>query len=215
MAAFAGPPARAETVDRVVASVGHRAITASDVEKELRLEVFLEGKTPTSAEPGPDTLNQARGRLIDRLLLEEEVDANGIEIPVSDESVAQRLHELRAKFPDSQAFEDGLRAVGISDDDLRQLLTKQAEVLLLIDRRLRPEAVVEAPEIEAYYHSTFIPDLARQGQRQPPALSDVEDRIREILVQEKINRLLEAWLERLRAARDVNLYGSAQAEDKS
>jgi hypothetical protein len=206
---------QAETVDRVVASVGHQAITASDVAKEYRLELFLEGKPPSDAEPGLVALDQVRGRVIDRVLLEEEVQANGIQIAVGDESVVQRLHALRDKFPAAQAFEEGLTAVGISEDDLRLRFARQAEVLLLIDRRLRPEATVETPEIETYYRNILIPDLARQGQKQPPALDDVEDRIREILVQKKINALLEAWLERLRAARDVKLYGSAEAENKS
>lgn len=215
LTAPSGPLLRPETVDRVVASVGHKAITASDVEKEYRLELFLEGKSPSDAEPGLGALDQVRGRVIDRVLLEEEVQANGIQVAVGDESVVRRLHEIRDKFPAAQAFEEGLNAVGISEDDLRLRFARQAEVLLLIDRRLRPEATVETPEIEAYYRNILIPDLARQGQKQPPALDDVEDRIREILVQKKINALLEAWLERLRTARDVKLYGSAEAENKS
>jgi hypothetical protein len=215
LAALGCPLVQAETVDRVVASVGHQAVTASDVEKEYRLELFLEGNPPSDAEPGLGALDQVRGRVIDRVLLEDEVQANGIQIAVGDESVVQRLHALRDKFPAAQAYEEGLNAVGISEEDLRVHFAKQAEVLLLIDRRLRPEATVETPEIEAYYRNILIPDLARQGEKQPPALDDVEDRIREILVQKKINALLEAWLERLRAARDVKLYGSAEAENKS
>jgi len=215
LAALGCPLVRPETVDRVVASVGHKAITASDVAKEYRLELFLEGKPPSDAEPGLGALDQVRGRVIDRVLLEEEVQANGIQIAVGDESVVQRLHALRDKFPAAQAFEEELNAVGISEEDLRERFAKQAEILLLIDRRLRPEATVETPEIEAYYRNTLVPDLARQGQKQAPALDDVKDCIREILVQKKINALLEAWLERLRAARDVKLYGSAEAENKS
>jgi hypothetical protein len=204
----------AETIDRVVASVGRTAITASEVEPEYRLELFLDGKSPLSSEPGPAALEPVRNRMIDRVLLEEEVRASAIRVAVDDPAVGQRFDELRSKFPSAQAFAQGLLAVGISEQELRSRLAEQIEILHLIDQRLRPEATVDVPEIEAYYHSTLIPELARQGHEQPPALADVEDSIREILVQKKINGLLETWLERLRAARDVKLYGSAEAEDK-
>jgi SurA N-terminal domain len=211
--ASARGPASAETVDRVAASVGRTAITASEVEQEYRLELFLEGKSPASAEPGQAVLEQVRSRIIDRVLLQEEVQASGIHVGPDDRAVAQRLQEVRDKFPAPQAFEEGLRGLGITEDELRRHLAEQVEVLRLIDIRLRPEVTVEEPEIEAYYHGTLIPELARQGQQPPPALSGVEDQIREILVQKKINLLLEAWLERLRAGHDVRLYGSPEAED--
>jgi hypothetical protein len=213
--AFAPVPAAAETIDRVVASVGRTAITASEVEQEYRLELFLEGKTPSSAEPSPAELDQVRSRMVDRVLLQEEVQAGGIKVTPEDRAVEQDLDEARNKFADPQAFTEGLRALGISEADLQLRFARQIEVLRLIDQRLRPEATVEAPEIETYYHSTLLPELARQGENHPPALGDVEDRIREILVQKKINVLLDAWLKRLREARDVRLYGSAEVEDKT
>jgi parvulin-like peptidyl-prolyl isomerase len=212
--AAAGGYAFAETVDRVVASVGNTAITASDVQEEYRLDLFLEGK-PSNAEPGPAILDQVRGRLIDRVLLEEGAQASEIHVALDDPAVTQQMQEARDRFPAGNAFQQGLSGLGMSEDDLRLHFVAQLEVLRLIDQRLRPEATVEASEIESYYRGTLVPELARQGQNQPPALDDVTDRIREILVQKKINLLLEAWLERLRDAREVKTYGSAQAEGNS
>jgi len=63
---------RAEILDRVVASTGEVAITQSDVEREYRLERFLDGQWPA---PPPDskTLEQVGERLTEqKLLLEEE-----------------------------------------------------------------------------------------------------------------------------------------------
>ena len=45
---------RAEVLDRVVASIGEVAITRSDVEREYRLERFLDGQWP----PPPPTLRR-------------------------------------------------------------------------------------------------------------------------------------------------------------
>jgi len=71
LALFASASEGGQTVDRVVASVGNTAITSSDVENELRLELFLDGKLLADADPDMATLNQVRERLIDRVLLEE------------------------------------------------------------------------------------------------------------------------------------------------
>lgn len=207
-------PAGGATVDRVVASLGRTAITASDVEREYRLELLLEGKASTT-EPAGEVLDQVRNKIIDRVLLEEEVRSSGIQVNPNDPSVTERAQDAHNKFATKQAFEDALSGVGMSEGELQQYFANQAAVLLLIDRRLRPEVSVEPAEIEAYYQGTLIPELQRQKQDQALALSDVEDRIREILVQKKINVLLEAWLEHLRNERDVKLYGGAAAEDKS
>ena len=196
----------------MVASVGRTAITASDVQNEYRLELFLESR-PASTEPTAVVLNQVRGRVVDRILLQEEAQSSEIQVDADDQSVTDRMREARDKFPTERTYLDALGAAGMSEDDLRRHFANQAAILLLIDRRLRPEAAVDPSEIEAYYRGTFIPEM-QQKQNQPPALDDVEDRIREILTQKKINILLDAWLERLRAEREVKLYGGASAEGK-
>jgi hypothetical protein len=195
-----------------VASVGNTAITSSDVKNELRLELFLEGKSVADADPDTATLNQVRDRLIDRVLLDEEARASEIKVAPGNPAVDQRLDEIRKKFPNLAAYQVGLKALPMAEAGLRQNLAEQQTILQLIDQRLRPEATVEPPEIEAYYRKTLASELARQGEPAPP-LAEVRDRIREILVQQKIGGLLEDWLERLRAAREVKTYGSPEAQD--
>lgn len=212
MALFAPAATRGQTLDRVVASVGNTAITSSDVENEYRLELFLDGKPVEGADPDAATLNQVRERMIDRVLLREEAQASEIKVAPDDKTVDQRLGEVRRKFPSLTAYQNGLKALHMTEADLRQDLAEQEAILQLIDQRLRPEATAEPSEIEAYYRNALVPELARQGQ-QPPPLPEVTDRIREILVQQKTSGLLEDWLKRLRAARDVKTYGSAETED--
>jgi peptidyl-prolyl cis-trans isomerase SurA len=200
----------AQTLDRVVAAVGNAAITASDVEAEYRLELFLDGKEPEGG-PGADILNQVRQRMIDRILLEDEVQTDSIKVSPDDPAVVAHWSELQKKFPSAGAFASALGKLGMSEEALKSVLAEQEAILRLIDQRLRPEAVVEPPEIEAYYRDTFVPSLAQQGSQPAPPLSDVESRIREILVQQKVNGLLEQWLKRLRNRGDVRVFGSAEA----
>ena len=205
-------PAGAETLDRVVAAVGTRAITASEVEREYRLERVLDGKAPASAPPGEATLDQVRERLIDRVLLEHDVEVTGVKVSPDSGAVQQRLDEIRKKFSNPAAFRSALSDLGLSEGDLRQILANQEEILRLIDQRWRPLASVDSSEIEKYYHDVLLPELARQGSQQPPPLADVESRIREILVQQKIDGLLDNWLKRVRGERDVRVFGAAGLE---
>ena len=204
--------APAETLDRVVAAVGTQALTASDVQSEYRLELFLDGRTPSGAAPDAATLDQVRERLIERRLLEREVAVEGVTVPPDDGAVAQRLEEARAKFGSEGAFQAALQQLGLNENGLREVLAKQEAILRTIDLRFRPLAAVDAAEIEAYYRDTLLPGLARQGTQQPPALAEVESRIREILVQKKIDDLLADWLKRTRVERDVRLFGGAGLE---
>jgi peptidyl-prolyl cis-trans isomerase SurA len=207
------PAAQGQTLDRVVAAVGNTAITASDVKREYQLELFFGGKTATTSSPSASALDQVRQRLIDRILLEDEVRTDGIKVPADDPAVNAGWNDLQKKFPSPQAFASAHKELGMSPEDLRQVLAGQEEILRLIDQRLRPQAIVEPSEIETYYDNTLIPSLTQQGGRSAPPLSEVEGRIREILVQQKIDSLLDEWLKRLRARGDVRVFGSAAASD--
>jgi len=202
-----------ETVDRVVAAVGDKAITASDVEAEYRIELLLDGKNPAGSEPDGSTLNQVRDRLIDRALLEKEAAVDNIEVAPKDPAVDERLKALLQKFPNPDAFRAGLGKTGLTESAFRRYLAAEERVLRVIDERLRPQAAVEPSEIETYYRESLVPQLARQSQS-PPPLAEVESRIREVLTQQKIDKLLTEWLKTLRASRDVHVYGNAAAEDK-
>jgi hypothetical protein len=98
----------------------------------------------------------------------------------------------------------------MSGEALKSVLAEEEAILRLIDQRLRPQATAEPAEIEAYYRDTLVPRLQKENQSAPP-LPEVESRIREILVQQKIDNLLDEWLKRLRNRGDVRVFGSAEA----
>jgi hypothetical protein len=199
------PCAAAETLDRVVASIGNVALTASDVEQEYRFELFRNGQTPVTP-PDLATLERVRDRLIDQRLLAEEAEAESIERADLPRQAAQALAEVRKKYPSEEAFQSALQTLGTSEGEVLSRLKEQAAVLQIIDQRLRPAAWVEQTEIETYYHETFVPEYARHTVGPAPALEEVESQIREILVQQKIDQLLATWLQELKAGRRVRLH---------
>jgi hypothetical protein len=199
------PNAAAETVDRVVASIGNAALTASDVEQEYRFELFLNGQS-LSVPPDPATLERVRDRLIDQRLLAEEAEAEKVERTDLPPHAAATLAEVRKKYPSEEPFQAALRTLEMDEREVLKRLEDQALVLRIIDQRLRPAAWVERAEIEAYFQKTFGREHAEQAAGPTPALEDVENQIREILAQEKIDQLLPTWLEELKTSRRVRLH---------
>ncbi|PYV27152.1 MAG: hypothetical protein DMG24_05405, partial [Acidobacteria bacterium] len=130
----------AQTLDRVVASVGDVAITESDVVREYGLEILIqEGKLP---KPPPDaaTLDRVRDRLIDQTLLAQETRAEGLEWPGARSAAQQRLAEVRKRFSSAKAFDSALRSLGMSENQFLEVLAAQQRTLRLIEQRLRPAA---------------------------------------------------------------------------
>jgi len=199
------PNAAAETVDRVVASIGNAALTASDVEQEYRFELFLNGQS-LSVPPDPATLERVRDRLIDQRLLAEETEAENVERTDLRQQAAATLAEVRRKYPSEEAFQAALQTLEMNEREVLKRLEDQAHVLRIIDQRLRPSAWVERAEIEAYYRKTFGRGHVEQAAGPAPALEEVENQIREILAQEKIDQLLPTWLEELKTSRRVRLH---------
>lgn len=204
-AACGATSATAETIDRVVASVENFAITQSDVEKQHRLEIFLGGQTPEE-EPDSASLRYVRDRLVDQLLLQQEAETETGEMPDFSQAAAEAWEEVRAKYGNEELFRSALGRLGMSEQEVLERLRVQERTLYLIDERLRPAAWAELSEIEEYYRETFVPEHERRGAGTPPPLEEVEGRIREILVQKKIDQLLPIWLEELRTGRRVKIH---------
>jgi len=197
--------ARTETVDRVVASVGQAGITRSDVIKEYRMEQFLgSGRVPSQA-PDAGALDQSRARLIDQKLLAGEISSYPVNAALLYGAALKQVADLRARFKSDDDFRSALRSLGVTQTQLRSRLERDQHILLMINARMRPAAVVSQNEIQDYYEKTFLPKASRLGRGVPPTLSAVQNQIREILVQEKINRLLNGWLKELRDERQVRI----------
>jgi len=201
----AATAAAPETVDQVVASIGNAAITQADVEAEYRFELILDGKTPASL-PDHATLVAVRDRLIEQRLLGEESAAEGAAQEDFQAKAAETLNEIRKRYGSEEAFNFALHSFGMDRPHLLARIAQQEKVLRMVEERFRPAAWPEPAEIEAYYHDTFVPEYARHGTGPPPALLEVENKIKELLIEKKIDRLLEAWLEEMKSSRRVRIH---------
>jgi hypothetical protein len=62
---------------------------------------------------------------------------------------------------------------------------------------------IREDEIEAYYHNRLLPDLRSNGGKVIP-LDEAGPSIRELLTQQHIDELLDAWLHNLRQQAEIH-----------
>jgi hypothetical protein len=198
--------AAAQTLDRVVASIGYDAITASEVEQEYRFESFLDARWPPPP-PNSATLASAREHLTYQTLLNREENPGPAEKAESEKSAAGRLDELRKGFGRPEDFQHALQDLGMTEAEVLARIAQQELMLRLIDQRLRPAASPSDDEVADYYRSTFVPEFQKKnGGATAPPLSEVEGQIREVLVQKRINELLDQWIEELKPTTNVRFH---------
>jgi peptidyl-prolyl cis-trans isomerase SurA len=199
------PAAQGEEVDRVVAIVNGELILDSDVDRERRFAELL----PYGEASGPYNREAAIERLINRdlILQQVELQPGGV---ITQQAAAKDLEALRKSIPACEKFhcetDEGwnqfLATEGFTDESLTRLWRQRMEVLAFIELRFRMGIRITPAEIQEYYTKTLLPQYAAQQAKAPP-LSAISNRIQEVLLQQRVSKLLDEWLDSLRAQGNV------------
>jgi peptidyl-prolyl cis-trans isomerase SurA len=197
-----------QTVDRIVASIGHNGITESDVTDEFRFESFVESCRIQASPPSVAVFRKVESRLIDQKLLGQQLPSYPADPDIVRKGAEEQVNTVRKECKTSRRFDAALHSLGLGQPQLRSRLEQQQHILMMIDDRLRPAATVAPRDIEDYYQKTFVPDFRRRYDGAPPPLSQVQDKIRQILVQARINQLLGQWLTQLKQEQNVHILSN-------
>ncbi len=188
MAAPAAPPATQEVVDRIVARVENDVILLSDVRSLSRYQQLLDGKSETDA--------QILDRLIDQWIVRTEADVSHSSQP-SQADIERILARLRSSFASEQEYEARLQQVGLSDQEVRAMVSSQLYLSNYLDSRFRPGVQIDPKAIEEFYKKSIVPRAKARGQ-EPPSLDASRDAIEEALVENGINEQADQWLKESR-----------------
>ncbi len=207
-AATPAVPASPVVLDRVVAVVNNHAILASDLDDEIRLSVL----DPNLVGEGALTRPLALDQLISRSLIEQQIRQEDLQaIEPSQQIVNARLDQLRKEFPacvhQNCATDAGWNAFlsshGLTADRVESYLRYRLEILSFIEERFRQGIQISQPQIDTYYHDTLLPQY-KPGETVPP-LDQVAPRLQEILLEQQVSVLFDAWLTNLRAQGEVEV----------
>jgi len=211
LAAFSGlTPARAEVVDRIVATVNRHVILQSDWDEALRYEALLNGRV--LSEFTEEDRRAVLDRLIDQELLSEQMKSAYFQ-HASESEAAARVAEARQQYPEAitdEGWQSLLAGLRLTEKDLIAHVQQQMDLMRLVDAHLRPTVQIDSKSIEAYYREKFVPQLKQSGAGEVP-LADVSAKIRELLTQEKVSELLVSWLQTLRSESMVSMSGGTES----
>jgi hypothetical protein len=124
----------AAVVDRVAIVVGNNVITETELGREVRLTEFLNGEP---LDLSPAKRRAAAERLVDQQLIRNELELSHYQQPGPAEADKVLREFRREHYPDDQQFQAALAKYGISEDDLKQLLTWQVTAMQFTESRFR------------------------------------------------------------------------------
>lgn len=198
----AAPVFAAEVIDGIVATVNREPILRSDWDDAVRFEAFMQQKKLADVREADRVL--ALQHLIDRQLLKAQMGDAKYMQPKED-ALQQDIDKVRAQVPngkDDAAWQKLLASYGLDEADLTEHLRTEFQTMNFIEVRLRPTVHVREEDVEAYYREQLIPDLQKTG-GMVIAFPDVAPRIRELLTQQRMDEMLDAWLHNLRQQADI------------
>lgn len=196
-----------EVLDRLVATVNGHPLLESDWADEVRYECLMSGR-PLEEVTSRDR-KAALDRLIDQELLREQMRSSDFK-PVSAEEIEKQVDSLKAEYAggEQSSWSSVLARYGLTEAVARDRISVELNQLRLVDTHLRPLVQIDAAEIETYYKEQIVPKFPAG---QAPSLTEARRKIRELLVQQQIDRQLSSWLDTLRSqARITRLVDSPE-----
>ncbi len=196
-------------IDRVVAVVNNRPILESDIRlaRLCRLVPGL-GQMPPA---------EARSKLVEaRVRLEvqyQDLMASGTIYRLrfdAGPTYRDLLERAGIREPDLHGrivaprgrVERLLAASGLTLDDVHDLAVRIAAVNAYVTERLRPQVRVTLPELRIAYQQILALQITARGAA-PPPLSQVRSRLRQVVVERKLNSMIAAWTAQARERLDV------------
>jgi hypothetical protein len=195
----AAPLCAQQLIDRVVTVVNGRVITQSEWNEQERFEALAEGKPPPQVQHSQAALD----RLIDRVLLLQQMAELNFR-PASAEAVEREVADVKKQSPPAStatenAWRKTLAEYGIPEEDFQQIVTDRADVARFIDVRFRSNARTSPIELDAYYKNTFVPQFQNaSGGKAAPPLKEVQEKIQQILIEQRVSDDLDSFIQSLR-----------------
>jgi len=185
-----------EVVDRIVARVENDVLLESDLQELERYQKFVDDKSETES--------VLLDRLIDQWIVRTEAEAARFPQP-SDSDVQRGIDRLVRSFGSKEELEARKKKNGLSDAEVRKMVTTQTFLSNYLDSRFRPSVQIDSKAVQEFYEKNVIPRAKARGQS-PPTLDAAQDFIQELLVQRGINEQADRWLQESRAHLHVKTF---------
>jgi len=188
------PSARAQVIDRILATVGGALILQSDAVAAARFG-FVE--LPAQG----DRLQFTLDRLIERRLMLIEVDRYGPPEPLRP-LLDERMQQIDQRIGSGERLDAILRETGLSVEQLRLYVRDDLRIEGYVQQRFGAAYRPSEEEILRYYRSHEA-EFTRDGRLR--AFEEVRDAARGSLLAERQSAAVREWMAGLRRRTEVNV----------
>lgn len=197
----------AEVLDRLALSVGGEIITEQQILQHIRTAALLNGEAPK--ETAADKRRAAQ-KLIELTLIRVEMQTNRYPIPEAKQVEAVLDSIKKQRFGGSEArYRQALEASGVSDGELRDSIQWQLATLSFIDFRFRPGVQIPEEEMRDFFENDYKKEFGAKAKR---FYNQARPEILELLTQQRIDNLLDRWLNQTETATRVRWVESVFEE---
>jgi SurA-like protein len=183
--------ARAELVDRIVASVNNEVITLSELERAVRFNVALGGKNEDKLRT--ETLE---GLINRHLLIQEAYRLKFVE--VSDQDINAEIEKLKMRLGSDNAFAGFLARLDITREQLGRMLGERLLVEKFIEKKIGLYVHVSRDEARDYFNN-------HPAEFKDKRFEEAQKMITAMLTGQKLQQQAAQYLAELRSKADIRL----------
>ena len=155
--------------------------------------------------PSSDELNRALNIIINLKLILQEAEKLPAVAP-TDKEVDSELKSLYNRFPSRAAFQLRVDKVGLSSDQLREIVRQRLVIDKYLDFRFRSFVVITPEEVADYYRDVYLPRFRRTAPgRIVPTLEEVRGELEKSLTEDKIESDTDAFIEGARERAEITI----------
>ncbi len=209
-AAPAAPqPPGAVVLDRIAAVVGDDILLESEVDAHVDVGVL-----PRREGEGDDAYRErVQEERIVALLREGELRKTaGFEPETAEVEFRVRQIAERVERERGAPFEEVLARAGVTQLEVTGWVRRGLALEEYARERLLPLVKVSDAELSSFYHGAFRVESEATGLAELPPLSEVQDQVRAVLRERKLNAEIERWTNELRARTRVLVYRRPRPE---
>lgn len=151
----------AEKMDKIVAIVNEDVITEDELNVFIKITAMDE-----EAEIKGEDLQELKKALLDRMIEDRLIlqEAKRLQLKADEKIIEDRIREIKQKAGNERAFEQALKAEGVSLNELREKLKNQILVYLVVAKEIKDKVTVSPKEVTDYFNehqSEFaVPEVA-------------------------------------------------------
>ncbi len=187
-----------EVLDRLALSVGDEIITEQQLLLYLRTAALLNGE---ASKESPADKRRAAQKLIELTLIRIEMQTNRYPLPGEVQIKATLEAIKKQRFGgDDAVYRKALIQNNVTEAELVDSVQWQLAILSFIEFRFRPGVQIPEEEIRDYFQFDYQKEFAGKAK---PLYNQARPEILEVLTQQRIDNLLDRWLNQTEAATKV------------